>query len=76
MNCSLEFLRLSSSSLQGTLTLLAAMAEKTEVAPLLSKVVLLCPIAFLGHITSEFLRVFSRIYLDTVSRWQGDAWST
>ncbi|GAQ87253.1 Triacylglycerol lipase [Klebsormidium nitens] len=56
---------------QGTLTLLAALAEDSGVAPLLSRAVLLCPIAYLGHITSAFLRVFSRIYLDTAVRDSG-----
>ena len=56
------------ASVQGTLTLLAALAgDAREVAPLLARVVLLCPVAYLGHMASPFLRVFSRLYLDTVS---------
>lgn len=55
------------SSVQGTLTLLAALAGDARVAPLLARVVLLCPIAYLGHMASPFLRVFTSIYLDTVS---------
>lgn len=58
---------------QGTALALAALQARPDVAAAVTAAVLLCPVAYMGHMRSQFLRTFAQMRVDQMFKDTGIA---